>query len=196
MSEHESNGHEAALSEGPGESPAPEEVAESGEPQAPPAPTGDFEHRATVIPRTVVRVVTPIILLTSIALLLQGHNLPGGGFIGGVLTVTAFALIFVIFGLDYLQQEVLGMRVEDTEEGHGLVGAYRSMFGVGLALAAGSGLGAIAMGFPFMTQAVAILTGVPLYGEFEVASAFVFDLGVYFVVVGALLTIVGEVGAE
>ncbi|MFB6097364.1 MAG: MnhB domain-containing protein [Haloferacaceae archaeon] len=157
---------------------------------------GEFEHTVTVIPRTVVRVATPIILVTAVGLLLQGHNLPGGGFIGGVLTVTAFVLIYVIFGLDYLQQEVLGMRVEDTEEGHGLVGAYRWLFAVGLALAAGSGLGSIVAGFPFMTQAVLILEGLPLYGEFEVASAFAFDLGVYFVVVGALLTVVGEVGSE
>jgi multicomponent Na+:H+ antiporter subunit B len=151
----------------------------------------------TVVARTVTRLVVPIILVTSIALLLQGHNLPGGGFIAGVLTVTAFALIYVIFGLDYLETELLhrttGVRYE-TEAG--LVREYGYVFALGLLLAAGSGIAAMAFGFPFLTQAVAFVEHVPLYGELEVASALAFDLGVYAVVVGALLTILTVVGSE
>jgi multicomponent Na+:H+ antiporter subunit B len=156
---------------------------------------GSYETRTTVISRTVVRVVTPIILVTAISLLFQGHNLPGGGFIGAVLTVTAFVLVYVIFGLDYLQHDLLGLPL-DMAERHGLVEWYRWMFALGLALAAGSGLVPLLFDLPFLTQAVFFLEHVPLYGEFEVASAFAFDLGVFFTVVGGLLTIVGEVGYE
>jgi multicomponent Na+:H+ antiporter subunit B len=153
------------------------------------------ERRTTVIVRTVARVVVPIILVTAIALLLAGHNLPGGGFIGGVLTVTAFVLMYVVFGLEFLQANVLDVGVDATDR-HGLVEWYRWLFAGGLALAVGSGLVPLLFGRPFLTQGVLFLEGLPLYGELEVASALAFDLGVYFTVVGALLSILGEVGAE
>ncbi len=152
--------------------------------------TQGYERRTTVITRTVVRIVVPIILLTAIALLLQGHNLPGGGFIGAVLTSTAFVLVATVFGLDNLRSTFLSQQEGDA------VGIYRLIFALGLALAVGSGLTPMLVGFPFLTQGVLFIEGVPVYGELEVASALAFDLGVYLAVVGALLTIVGEVGAE
>ncbi|WP_436907206.1 MnhB domain-containing protein [Halosimplex marinum] len=155
------------------------------------------DRQPTVIARTVVRLVVPLILVTALALLFQGHNLPGGGFIAGVLTVTAFALVYIIFGLDYLETELLdrtpGVRSEPES---GIVREYGLVFAFGLALAAGSGIAAIALGYPFLTQAVAFVEPLPVYGYLEVASALAFDLGVYAVVVGALLTILAEVGAE
>ena len=156
-----------------------------------------LDRKPTVIARTVTRLVVPMILVTAIALLLQGHNLPGGGFIAGVLTVTAFALVYVIFGLDYLETELLDRTYAaryETESG--IVREYGRVFAVGLAVAAGGGVAAMVLGYPFLTQAVAFLEHLPVYGELEVASALVFDLGVYAVVVGALLTILAEVGAE
>jgi multicomponent Na+:H+ antiporter subunit B len=153
--------------------------------------TALYDRRTTVIARTVVRVVVPIILVTAVALLLQGHNLPGGGFIGAVLTATAFVLVYVVFGRAYLQN-LLG--VED--DAGTTVGAYRTAFALGLALAGGAGLAPILLGYPFLTQGVLFVHGLPLYGELEVASALAFDLGVYLTVVGALLAVVGEVGAE
>ncbi|MFC6732234.1 MnhB domain-containing protein [Haladaptatus sp. DYSN1] len=152
----------------------------------------------TVISRTVTRIVVPLIFLLAIALLLQGHNLPGGGFIAGVLTVAAFALIYIIFGLSYLEEELLHRRPESSLDviQPRIVEDYRGMFATGLILAAGSGIVAMTVGFPFLTQAVLFVYHVPIYHEIELASALVFDLGVYFVVVGALLTILGVVGAE
>jgi multicomponent Na+:H+ antiporter subunit B len=157
--------------------------------------TDPYKQGATVISRTVTRMVVPIILVTSIALLLQGHNLPGGGFIGAVLTATAFVLVYVIFGMEYLQTDLLGVSAEAGTT-HELVSGYRWLFAVGLALAAGSGLVPVLLGLPFLTQGVLFLEPLPLYGELEVASALAFDLGVYCTVVGALLTILGEVGNE
>jgi multicomponent Na+:H+ antiporter subunit B len=155
------------------------------------------DREPTVIARTVTRLVVPLILLTAIALLLQGHNLPGGGFIAGVLTVTAFVLIYVIFGLDYLEEELLDRQPPvRTETEMGIVKEFGAVYGVGLAVAVASGVAAIALGYPFLTQSVAFIEPLPVYHELEVASALAFDLGVYAVVVGALLTIVAEVGAE
>jgi len=152
----------------------------------------------TVIARTVVRTVVPLILVTAVALLLQGHNLPGGGFIAGVLTATAFALVYVIYDQDFLEEELLHRTPTPDLETfrHGMVGQYRTAFAVGLAIAAGSGLVAVALGEAFLTQTVEFLHGLPIYGELEVASALVFDVGVYLVVVGALLTVLAVVGEE
>ncbi|AKH97309.1 MnhB domain-containing protein [Halanaeroarchaeum sulfurireducens] len=152
----------------------------------------------TVIFRTATKFVVPIIMLVSIALFLQGHNAPGGGFIGGVLTASAFALIYIAYGLDFLEDGVLGRDAQTMIEhiSHGVVSDYRHLFAIGLGIAAGSGLLAILLGVPFLTQGYVILEHVPIYGEVELASAVVFDLGVYAVVIGALLTILSVVGAE
>ena len=152
----------------------------------------------TVIARTVVRTVVPLVLVTAIALLLQGHNLPGGGFIAGVLTVTAFALVYVIYGQEYLEEELLGAPPSPSSlvVRHAAVTYYRAAFAVGLAVAAGSGLAAVAVGYPFLTQTVYFLHDLPVYHEMEVATALAFDVGVYLVVVGGLLTVLGMVGSE
>lgn len=157
----------------------------------------------TVIARTVTRIVVPIILVTAIALLLRGHNLPGGGFIAGVLTTTAVGLMYVIFGLDYLEEEILHRRPTVDDIRPPIAADYRAMYALGLTTALVSGLVAVAVGAQFLDQGfiyVKSLPGskapLPLYDKIEVASALAFDVGVYFVVVGALLTILGVVGAE
>lgn len=152
----------------------------------------------TVILRTVTRLTVPIILLVSVALFLQGHNFPGGGFIAGVLTTSAFALIYVAYGLDFLEEDVLDRESGSTMEylSHGVVNDYHRLLAIGLAIAAGSGIIAMAFGVPFLSQDYVILEHLPLYGEVELASAVAFDLGVYATVVGALLTILSVVGSE
>jgi len=160
----------------------------------------------TIILRTVTRLTVPIVIVVSIALFLQGHNAPGGGFIAGVLTAAGLALIYIAYGLDFLEEDVLGREGGGRGEAHishGVVDDYRRLFAVGLALAAGSGITSILLApllydytGNFMEQGFVILHHVPLYGEVELASAVVFDLGVYFVVVGALLTVLSVVGAE
>jgi len=158
---------------------------------------------STVVFRTTTRVVVPIILLVSVALFLQGHNAPGGGFIGGVLTVTAFALLYMAYGMAFVETEVFD-RSDEPAEDHiygGIVVYYRLLFACGLALALLSGLVPMLLdplGFdlPFMSQNYLVYHDVPLYGEMEIASALAFDLGVYCVVVGGLLTVLSVVGSE
>jgi multicomponent Na+:H+ antiporter subunit B len=148
--------------------------------------------------RTTTRVVVPLIVIVSVSLFLQGHNLPGGGFIGGVLTTVAFVLIYITFGLDHLERVLLGSvaatggnAFEDR-----IVDAYRRTFVLGLGLAVASGLAGVALGYPFLTQDYVIFHDVPLYHELELASALAFDLGIYCVVVGGLLTVLSVVGSE
>jgi multicomponent Na+:H+ antiporter subunit B len=152
----------------------------------------------TVIMQTTARVVVPIILVVAVSLFVEGHNLPGGGFIAGVLTTTAFVIVYVAFGLDFLERGVLGRDVEPgkTPSRDRVVAAYRRLFAFGLAVAVASGLAPLALDYPFLSQSYVILEGVPIYGHLEVASALAFDFGVYCVVVGGLLTILSVVGAE
>lgn len=155
--------------------------------------SGDREP--TVIVKTVTRTVVPIIALTAIALLIQGHNLPGGGFIAGVLTTTAFVLLYVIYGLDTVRRDLV-TNVEGVGLLSGPTQSYTRAFAGGLAFAFASGVAAMLFDVPFLTQAVVFVEGIPLYEELEFASALAFDLGVYFVVVGSLLTIIAVVGKE
>ncbi|MFB6113059.1 MAG: MnhB domain-containing protein [Halodesulfurarchaeum sp.] len=151
----------------------------------------------TVIFRTVTRLGVPIILLVSVALFLQGHNHPGGGFIAGVLTASGFALIYIAYGLDFLEETVLGREgdvIVDTIT-HGVVADYRQLFALGLLIAAGTGVVAMALSYPFLSHGFTRIH-VFLFEEVELASAVAFDLGVYAVVVGSLLTILSVVGQE
>ena len=151
----------------------------------------------TVIMKTTTRVVVPIILVVAISLFLQGHNEPGGGFIGGVLTVAALVLIYVAYDLDYLEVGVLGREVEPSAGVYNqrIVTAYHRLFNVGLVIVLASGFAALLFGEPFLSQAHTSVH-LPLFGDIELASALVFDVGIYCVVVGGLLSIFSEVAAE
>lgn len=150
----------------------------------------------TAISETTAKIASPLIVVSAVALLLQGHQLPGGGFIGGVLTVSAFALIYIVFSIDYLEETVLERAVSSPGSFvHRIQEDYRHTFALGLLLALGTGLTATAFELPFLTHKFTKIH-TPIYGELELASAFSFDLGVYLVVVGGLLTAVSVVGEE
>jgi len=151
----------------------------------------------TVIMRTTARIVVPIVLVLALSLFLQGHSLPGGGFIGGVLTVAAFALVYVAYDLDYLESGVLEREVDEGAGifEHRTVRTYRRLFTVGIAVTVASGVGAILFGEPFLSQTF-FHVELTLFGDVELATTLVFDAGVYFVVVGGLLTVFSVVGAE
>ena len=128
---------------------------------------------------TVARLVLPIALLVSAYIFLRGHNLPGGGFIAGLITAVALTLQYMAGGLEWAQARMLT--------------AFRPLIGAGLLIATATGLGSWLFGFPFLTSAHGHLS-LPLIGEFELATAMLFDLGVYATVVGATLLILANLG--
>ena len=73
--------------------------------------------------------------------------------------------------------------------------AYRRLFTAGLLVALLAGVAGMVLGEPFLAQAHTYVH-VPVLGEYELASALAFDLGVYCVVVGGLLAVLSVVGAE
>ena len=127
------------------------------------------------------RPLLPLALLVSIYLLLRGHNLPGGGFIAGLVTGTALLVQYLAHGNDWVESR--------------LPPRYTSVAAAGIAIAALTGLAALAFGAPFLTSAFGYLTW-PVVGKFEVASAMVFDLGVYLAVIGVVLSILATIGRQ
>ena len=90
--------------------------------------------------------------------------------------------------------------VGDVDPGRGIfehrtVTTYRRLFTLGLAVTLASGAGALLFGEPFLGQTFDYVH-LPLFGEIELATALVFDVGIYCVVVGGLLAIFSVVGAE
>ncbi len=111
-----------------------------------------------------------IINLFAFALLLRGHNLPGGGFIAGLVTAISLLLANLAYGLEQTHRI---LRVDPA----------RIAF-VGLAVAVGSGLYRVFAGEPYLTQVNWHLHHVPVFGEVHVGTPLVFDIGVYLVVIG------------
>ncbi len=135
----------------------------------------------TIITKTITRICIPLVILFSISLLLAGHNNPGGGFIGGVMFASVIALTYVVYGLDYIKSFFNP--------------DWNKWFGFGLLLASLTAFAAMFVGHNFFRSAVTFIH-LPLFGEVELVSAGLFDIGVYFVVIGALLCIFKNVGDD
>jgi multicomponent K+:H+ antiporter subunit A len=128
---------------------------------------------------TVSKLLLPIALLVSVFLYLRGHNEPGGGFVAGLVTGVALILQYIAEGSD------------DTRPR--LPWNYLGLIGGGVLIAVLTGLGSWLFGFPFLTTTFAYVT-LPVVGKFELASAMLFDLGVYLAVVGTVLLILSGIG--
>ena len=118
------------------------------------------------------RLLLPLALLVGIYIFLRGHNQPGGGFIAALIFSIAILLQYLASGFDWTN---VRRRIGE----HQLIG-----FGVLIAVA--TGLGSLVFGAPFLTSSFGYFH-LPLIGEFELATAMLFDLGVACVVVGAVM---------
>jgi multicomponent Na+:H+ antiporter subunit B len=124
---------------------------------------------------TTTHVVTFIIVAFSVYLFFAGHNKPGGGFIGGLMTASALLLMEIGFDRKVIR------RVLPID--------FTTMLALGLLFALGTGVVGMLFGFPFLTQFFDYFQ-LPLLGETELTTALPFDLGVFLVVVGIALTII------
>ncbi len=118
------------------------------------------------------RLLLPLALLVGIYIFLRGHNQPGGGFIAALIFSIAILLQYLASGFDWTD---VRRRIGE----HQLIG-----FGVLIAVA--TGLGSLLFGAAFLTSSFGYFH-LPLIGEFELATAMLFDLGVACVVVGAVM---------
>jgi len=127
-----------------------------------------------MVPAVLVRLLLPIAFLVSMYLFMRGHNQPGGGFVAGLVMSVAFILQYMVAGTQWVEAQ-MSLR------------PLRWM-GTGLLCATLTGLGAMLVGYPFLTTHTAHFS-LPVLGEIHLASALFFDIGVFAVVVGATLLI-------
>lgn len=121
----------------------------------------------SLILRSVARIMLPLLLMLSLFMLLRGHNLPGGGFIGGLLAAAGIILQIVAFNADDARR-VLPVN-------------YLTLAAVGALFAAVWGLPAFLIGEPFM-KSLWIPYEIPGIGK--IGTPLLFDIGVYMTVIG------------
>ncbi|CCU73626.1 monovalent cation/H+ antiporter subunit A [Thalassolituus oleivorans] len=121
----------------------------------------------------------PLALLVSAYIFLRGHNLPGGGFIAGLITAIALIQQYIAHGVGWMRDR------GDLN--------FQWFIGGGLLIACLSGVGSWIFERPFLTSWFDYFS-LPGVGKFELASAMVFDLGVYLTVIGATLSILANLG--
>jgi len=132
----------------------------------------------SLIFRVAARLLVPVLMLFAVFMMLRGHNLPGGGFVGGLVAASAFVLYALAAGVHEARNV---LRVEP-----------QTLLGTGLALAYGAGVLALMLGRPFLTGLWVDLH-VPVLGHLHLGSTLIFDLGVMLVVVGTVLLMVFSV---
>lgn len=126
----------------------------------------------TIIVRTTLKIIVPLFMLFSVYLLFRGHNLPGGGFIGGLIAAIPIVFHVMVYGVEKTKN-IFKLNVF-------------LLMGLGLLIAAASGLMSMFMGDVFLTS---------IWGDFEIpllgkpGTPIMFDIGVYLVVVGIVLRI-------
>lgn len=127
----------------------------------------------TLIFRTAAPFLTALMLLFSVFVLLRGHNEPGGGFIGGLIAASGFAIYGIACGVTAVRRAIVF---------HPL-----AIAGFGLLASTVAGLLSVFSGVPFMTG---LWIYPHLFGvEVPLSSVMLFDTGVYLVVVGAITSI-------
>ena len=131
---------------------------------------GDTVADWLVVPAVLARLLFPVIVLAGAFLLLRGHDLPGGGFSAGLVVSIAFILQYMIGGADWVEERLLLRPLR--------------WIAAGLLLATGTGLGALLFGLPFLTTHFSYVD-LWLIGKVPAASALLFDIGVFALVVGA-----------
>ena len=127
----------------------------------------------TLIFRTVAPYLTSLMILFSVFVLLRGHNEPGGGFIGGLIAASAFAIYGIACGVSPVRRALYFHPM--------------AISGFGLLVSAISGWLSFAFDVPFMTGlwAKVSVLGVPV----DLSTVLFFDVGVYLVVLGSITSI-------
>ncbi|MZR12574.1 monovalent cation/H+ antiporter subunit A [Maritimibacter sp. DP07] len=118
------------------------------------------------------RVMMPIAVMVGVYIFLRGHNYPGGGFVAGLVIAIALLMQYMASGFAWTQSR---QRIQ-----------YHAMIGWGVVIAGLTGAGAWLAGKPFLTSAFGYVH-LPPIEEFELATAALFDLGVFLTVLGAVM---------
>lgn len=130
---------------------------------------------------TATKILVFIIMTFSIYVLFAGHHNPGGGFIGGLITASALVLLYMAFDL----QSVRDIIPVD----------FNQLAATGVIVAVLTGSASFLFHVPFLSQTFTYVN-LPLLGKTELASAVIFDLGVYMTVIGTTMTIITSISED
>ncbi|MEO0386655.1 MAG: Na+/H+ antiporter subunit B [Pseudomonadota bacterium] len=130
----------------------------------------------SVILRAGTRYLVALLLVFSLFMLYRGHNEPGGGFIGGLIGATGFVLYAIACGTADARK---ALRVEP-----------QTLAVLGLGLSLGAGLFAAFFGDALFTGQWLFIGGSETEKGFPLSTVLFFDIGVYMVVFGSILTLV------
>ncbi|KAA6404598.1 monovalent cation/H+ antiporter subunit A [Candidatus Tokpelaia sp.] len=133
---------------------------------------GDSLRDYLAIPALMMHWLFPFIIAFALYLFFRGHDWPGGGFVAGITLSIGFILQYMASGTRLVESHLVILPLR--------------WIGAGLLLAAGTGLGAWGFGYPFLTSFFRYLN-IPLIGKTPIASALLFDAGVFCLVVGATI---------
>lgn len=133
----------------------------------------------TTILQVTIKVLIPIFFLYSLYLLFRGHDNPGGGFIAAL--VISIGLIF----------HMIAFGVSETQRIYKIDAIKLASIGLLLSFMAATVPMLIGDGFFH-----AFWTNVKIVGIGTISSVLVFDIGVYFAVIGAILKIAFDVFKE
>ena len=138
--------------------------------RVPDKPLSGTQHPMMMVVLT--RVMMPVVLMVGFYIFLRGHNEPGGGFIAGLIVSIAVVMQYMASGFGWASDR---QRLP-----------YHGVIGSGVLIAGLTGIGSWFFSKPFLTSDFAYLR-IPPFDKFEVATAALFDLGVFFAVVGAVM---------
>jgi multicomponent K+:H+ antiporter subunit A len=134
-----------------------------------------------LVPAVLARLILPIAVLVAIHLFLRGHNLPGGGFVAGLVVAIGLLAQYIVAG---------SMWVESRLNPHPVRWIVSGLLAV-----VATGTGALVLGYPFLTTHTAHVT-LPVLGEIHVPSAVFFDIGIFAAVIGATLALLIALGHQ
>jgi len=134
-----------------------------------------------LVPAVLARLILPFAVLVAIHLFLRGHNLPGGGFVAGLVVAIGLLAQYIVAG---------SLWVESRLNPHPVRWIVSGLLAV-----VATGTGALALGYPFLTTHTAHVT-LPILGEIHVPSAVFFDIGVFAAVIGATLALLIAIGHQ
>ena len=141
---------------------------------APERQRGDTINEYLLIPAIIMQWMFPVIIVLALHLFLRGHDQPGGGFAAGIVMSIGFILQYMAGGTRWAEDRLRILPVR--------------WIGSGLLLALLVGVASLALGYPFMTTAFQY-ADIPVIGRVPMASALLFDLGVFSLVIGATVLI-------
>jgi len=127
-----------------------------------------------MLPAVLVRLLLPVAAMASAYLLLRGHNLPGGGFVGGLVMATAVILQYMVGGVYWVESR---SRLNPQH-----------WVGLGLLCAGLTAISAWLAARPFLS-ALAWDFSLPVIGHIHLSSVLLFDVGVYMLVVGSTVLV-------